>query len=101
MKGRNARIKHMEFRTPKEVRGSKDGTNNRVCVRERAKERERKSARELRGEGRVSGWVIKEKKRKKTCNIFGIHFLLSTGTLGWQLNVFYSCSYFLTDRNVE
>lgn len=34
------------------------------CVRERERRRERKSARELRGEGRVSGWVIKEKKRK-------------------------------------
>jgi len=53
-KGRNARIKHVEFGTPKEVQGSKDGTKDSVCAWERAKERERKSARELRGKGWVS-----------------------------------------------
>lgn len=72
------------------------------CVREREREwrREKERVQENWG-GRdewVNGWL--NRRKEKPCNIFGIHFLLSTGTLDWQLNALY-LSYFLTGRNVK
>ncbi len=54
-KGRNDQIKHVEFRTPKEVRGSKDGTKDRVCAWERTKER-KKERKRIEGGGK-SEWM--------------------------------------------